>query len=341
MDRKRFSIVVPVYEAQQYLEECIHSVLRQQVQSWELILVDDGSKDESSKICDRYAGQYPNIRVIHKKNEGPLSARICGCTMACGEYLLSLDADDRLVDQALQTIDDTLQQGNADILIFNYRKIDQSGCALPIKSSLTDRIYMPKEKQELFDLLWNHNAFNLVWNKVFRTKDVQHFLPIMKKLEKVKSGDDVIIVSPLLAQAKKIKTISDCLYEYRMVRDSITHQFNLEKGQDFVLSRTYMLEQFKKAGLPEDIMNGFYKMVYQTSAYLVWNCAISDKSKGDKLKFLRYIRNQPLFQNSLSYTKGADLSVHKKLSLWLFQHRMYNLFIEFEQLKKDIKCKRR
>ena len=88
------SIIVPVYNVENYLKECIDSILRQEFRDYEIILVDDGSKDDSGKICDEYGKKYSFISVIHKKNGGLSDARNFGLKIAKGEYILFIDSDD-------------------------------------------------------------------------------------------------------------------------------------------------------------------------------------------------------------------------------------------------------
>ena len=97
----KISLVMPVYNAEDYLHYSIGSVLKQKYDNWELILVDDGSKDSSAKICDEYACQDSRILVIHKNNGGPSAARNIGLNMVHGQWIMFLDADDYLFDNAL------------------------------------------------------------------------------------------------------------------------------------------------------------------------------------------------------------------------------------------------
>ena len=99
-----FSIIIPVYQVEQYLQECIESVLNQSFQDYEIILIDDGSKDESPLICDAYALKYDFIYVIHKQNQGLSAARNDGIEKAKGNYVLFLDSDDTLMEEALMQL---------------------------------------------------------------------------------------------------------------------------------------------------------------------------------------------------------------------------------------------
>lgn len=117
----KISIIIPVYQVEKYLSECIESVLSQNYKYIEIILIDDGSTDHSSTICDYYAKNYPNIKVIHKKNGGQSSARNVGMEIASGDYLMFLDSDDMLSEPSvLCHMVKRIIKNNADILVGNF-----------------------------------------------------------------------------------------------------------------------------------------------------------------------------------------------------------------------------
>ena len=102
MDKYRLSIIVPVYNAEDYLDRCLVSILEQSFSSYEVILVDDGSDDSSPLICDRYSATDPRFRTIHKKNGGVSSARNAGLDIAKGEYVMFVDSDAALLPDSLE-----------------------------------------------------------------------------------------------------------------------------------------------------------------------------------------------------------------------------------------------
>lgn len=118
----KFSILVPVYQVEKYIDDCIQSVLNQTYTNWELILVDDGTKDNSGIICDRYAEKYPHIHVYHKENRGLIYTRRYAIARATGDYYVFLDSDDMLKPYALQTISDTIQKHHCDCLVYGYER---------------------------------------------------------------------------------------------------------------------------------------------------------------------------------------------------------------------------
>ncbi len=120
----KISIITPVYNAEKTLERCVQSVLRQRFTDYELLLIDDGSIDNSGKMCDDYAESTSNIRVIHTENRGVSTARNTGIAHACGAYLLFLDSDDALEDDALCVYAAAAEQGVNDVVIGRLLKIE-------------------------------------------------------------------------------------------------------------------------------------------------------------------------------------------------------------------------
>ena len=124
MDRPFFSIIVPVYKVEKYIRECIESILYQTFSDWELILVDDGTPDNSGRICDEYAAKDSRIHVYHKDNRGVSSARNLGLDNAHGEWVTFVDSDDRLELNALSSISDCLKKNDADLIQFKSDRTD-------------------------------------------------------------------------------------------------------------------------------------------------------------------------------------------------------------------------
>lgn len=98
------SVIVPIYKVEAYIDKCIRSILKQTYKNYEVILVDDGSPDKCPDICDKYACEYDNIRVLHKKNGGLSDARNAGVSIARGEYVTFVDSDDYIADDYIETL---------------------------------------------------------------------------------------------------------------------------------------------------------------------------------------------------------------------------------------------
>ena len=114
------SIIVPVYQVETYLRQCIDSILAQTFTDFELILVDDGSKDKSGEICEEYAGKDGRVRVIHKENGGLSDARNAGLEQAAGEYFMFVDSDDYIAPTMIERLYNSIQSESADIAACNF-----------------------------------------------------------------------------------------------------------------------------------------------------------------------------------------------------------------------------
>jgi len=124
-----FSIIIPVYNVEDWIERCVDSILCDDCKDMELILVDDGSTDSSGRICDRYAGEYENIQVVHKENGGLASARNAGLEKASGKWISFIDSDDWVDRNSYQEIRDLIESSEGeqpDMVKFGYKKIRES-----------------------------------------------------------------------------------------------------------------------------------------------------------------------------------------------------------------------
>lgn len=123
----KLSIIVPVYGVAKYLPKCVDSLLAQDISDYEIILVDDGSPDECPLICDQYAEQYSNIKVIHQANAGLSTARNSGIKVAQGDYIMFVDSDDYLQPNVLGVLMEQVERDNLDVLRFRYQNVRESG----------------------------------------------------------------------------------------------------------------------------------------------------------------------------------------------------------------------
>lgn len=130
------SVIVPVYNVEQYLTECVDSIRAQNYATLDVILVDDGSTDSSGRLCDDFAAQDSRIRVIHQSNGGVASARNHGLDQATGEWVLFVDADDRLRPNLVERCMDALKRTHADIAVFQYQSVDENGGPHPYDGPL-------------------------------------------------------------------------------------------------------------------------------------------------------------------------------------------------------------
>lgn len=154
-----FSIIIPVYNVEKYLGECIESVLTQSFQSYEIILVNDGSTDTSGDICDEYAKKDKRIKVIHQENKGLSGARNKGIVSSTGEYLLFIDSDDYIAENSLEKLHDTIGENDIDVVFLEIVKFLPDGTTQPMNDGYVKEKIVNKNQEEVWEHIANINKF--------------------------------------------------------------------------------------------------------------------------------------------------------------------------------------
>lgn len=243
-----FSIIIPVYNAEKYLEECLHSICNQSFQNFEVIIIDDGSTDGSGKICDDYAKGRENIIVIHQHNNGIAYARKIGLQQAHGEFVFFVDADDYILDNALVRVKTYIKTHKCDVVIFNYT--DESGKIYRAWDMKPDFIYSDNKKKEVYKILCSDFYLNSLCRKVFRRAlfDVNDEL---RSIDFAFRGEDLLISVPIFLRAKSIAYYDETFYYYRTNENSTTHTYNSKSYDNYKkvhrILRIYFDEQFATA----------------------------------------------------------------------------------------------
>lgn len=228
----KFSILVPVYNVEQYLEQCVESLLDQTYKGeYEIILVDDGSTDSSGKICDRYAENYSDkIKVVHKKNEGLVSARQAGIEVATGEYSLFVDSDDFVELNLLETVSDCINRNdNPDMVIYSFRYYS-NGKKTERKTTLAtnETVFTRDNKKEIYEALISTTFITSLWTKALKTEILKTDPTDYSLYYDKNMAEDWFRSIHLLTIAEKIVYTNRHLYNYRTNEESISRSFRPE-----------------------------------------------------------------------------------------------------------------
>ena len=209
MVKVKVSIVVPVYNAEEYLDRCLHSVLDQEFASYEVILVDDGSTDASSLICDRYSSTDPRFVTLHQPNKGVSAARNAGINMAQGEYVMFLDSDDVLLPYALESMFEPV--AGEDIVIGGYGTFVAGVPSKEVKPGETVS-YKGDDYKRFFEknITTNCELLDAPWAKLFRNKAIRN----IRFDESLSYAEDKLFVFEALSKCKSILTVSHAVYGY-------------------------------------------------------------------------------------------------------------------------------
>lgn len=214
------SIIVPVYNAEQYLRQCVDSLLAQTYRETEIILVDDGSPDRCGAICDSYAEQDRRVRVIHQENAGVSAARNAGLSIARGEYIGFADPDDWTAPGMYGRLLECIEKYNADIAVCGYTYCGEAG--EPDETRLyacrpEECLSRKEAMQRMADI--PPSLRHVVWNKLFRRSLVQG----IRFPEEYRSSEDVVFLTECLLKAGTIACVHEPLYYNRVRRGSATH----------------------------------------------------------------------------------------------------------------------
>lgn len=264
-----FTVGIPAYNAELYLKDCLESLNRQTFSDFEIIIVNDGSTDKTASICDRFAQSNPNISVIHKKNQGVLTARNNIVESAHGQYIVFLDADDYLHQDALYECFQIIQAAkNPDIIVFNYSITDDFSSPNSI-SSLTPGLY-DNNKFKIAKKALCLGELNSVCAKAIKTNLLKANI---KNLPKLIYSEDLYLMTLLFRNAESLYYLQSPLYFYRQNDASNTKKYNPQYLMDLEIT----LETLLKYGTSWNLSQYSQKGAQLQLCYLA-SILISDKN---------------------------------------------------------------
>jgi glycosyltransferase involved in cell wall biosynthesis len=254
------SVIIPVYNAENYLSQCLDSILNQTLQDWELILVNDGSIDNSALICDNFKSKDKRVIVIHKKNEGVGKARNDGITGAKGVYVCFVDADDWLNEKTLEIASQASDYNTVDLIQFGCIRFADENKVLSYRIPPNIDINLnTQNKSTLIPLFDAGNAF-AVWGKLIkRTILVDNELCFGNK----KRGEDIDFTIKVYQYVVHIKGISHCLYNYRVL-------YNVSSKYDPFLIDNHIENYVQCQNLFRDCLTHTSVQDYLAKLYLLW-----------------------------------------------------------------------
>lgn len=219
---KLLSVILPIYKVENYIEQCVKSIVQQTYENLEIILVDDGSPDKCPEICDTWAQKDDRIKVIHKENGGLSDARNAGLKMAVGQYIAFIDSDDWVDVNMFEKAMQALEEHHADIAAVNVYYAYEDGRKEVRNPEVQKLVYSnPEAMQKLLE----ESVFQqTVWNKVYRRSVIQDI-----EFPKGKLNEDEYWSYRAFANAGKVVYLNEALYYYRQREGSIMSAFNLRR----------------------------------------------------------------------------------------------------------------
>lgn len=331
-----FSIIVPVFNTEKYLCTCLDSILTQTFTDYEVLLINDGSTDNSASICKQYAERNQKIRVIEQENKGLLQARRTGLRSAQGKYIVHIDSDDSCKSTLLETIYNYIQEHDADMVVFNYDLIDDDGKFIKtVKASISD------SKLSVFELD-NKNVFvkafveghdlNSIWMKCAK-REIYDIEVDYEKYGRLSMGEDALQTMPLIENAQKILCIDESLYLYRFNPQGMSRKIKKDYIFDYIYIQKRGREMLKNLNMNflEEVSETRY--IHRIAAQLLQIMVVCD-SKKEYCSIYNQVQKK-MEINIKSYWK--KLTVFDKIGCVLRKPYMYNFSKRISKLYFDNK----
>lgn len=247
--KPKYSIVVPAYNVEDYIGECIESILSQRRTDVEVVIVDDGSTDSTRSMIERYACNQASIRLIHQENRGQLAARRVGYANAQGEYILSVDGDDGLLRGAVDAIDRVVKACEPDCATFGFTR--KPG-ALQMQQAPEAPSFSMPIREDMINLLARTRRANSIWSKCVRRAcmgvDVD-----FSRYGRLQNGEDLLQSITIVERSSAFAHIDAPLYFYRNNAESITKTFRDSDFADIAVARNEVHALIAREGLERDL----------------------------------------------------------------------------------------
>lgn len=346
-----FSILIPVYNTSQYLDECMKSILDQTFTEYEVVLLNDGSTDNSPEICDKYALEDTRVRVIHKDNEGLMMTRRRGFKEAKGDYFICIDSDDKLYDkQALEKIHKLIIDTNCDLVIYNYvygASEKREETVREVFDYPDGYVFEGDKKHEIYDKLLTTNYMNNIWIKCTSRNIVDIDTDYSQWKQQICRAEDRFQSFPMIHNAKRIAYLKDPLYYYRCTQQSISNNVKLKYYEALRCINNRADKYIEKWNVSEDIKERSLRDRIIGVSDIICTCCRQHKRKGTLSEwkaYLEFVANDPYYIDILNNCNKKKVLKYYRLLHYLIVRKRFNIAIAvitvtsfLSKMKKKIK----
>lgn len=247
------SIIVPVYNAEKTIKRCIESVINQEFQDWELILMDDGSLDKSARICEEFAGKDRRIRVIHKENTGVSDTRNQAISLATGKYIQFIDSDDWLTSDATNLFVRNAKEYDCDMVISDFYRV--VGDRVSHKGDIDDE-KLPMTREKFAEHMMDNPSdfyYGVLWNKLFKREIIEKYN--LRMDTKISWCEDFLFNMEYILHCEKIYALQVPIYYYVKTKGSLA-------SQGMSLAKTIRMKK-----MVFEVYHDFFKTVLDENDY--------------------------------------------------------------------------
>ena len=280
----KISVIVPVYKVESYLHRCVDSILNQTHRELEVILVDDGSPDNSGKICDEYAAKDHRVKVIHKKNEGSSCARNAGLDIATGDYISFVDSDDYINESMLESMLNNLLEHNLDVVEIMPKSINNT--------SSSDGNFKIEDKVSAFKRVIQNTTFS-VWCRLYKASVINDLRFIPKIIHQ-----DVFYTIDVLNRIDQLGYLNSKLYNYNTDSESIIRsKYSPHKIEIGIRATEYIVNNVPKNKEIQSIVNNYVTYYYTDHYFLLSRNAQIDPDFSYRKKLRRAVKSSINLKN--------------------------------------------
>lgn len=273
MQDKRVSLIIPVYNTENYLERCLKSAVSQTYQNMEIICIDDGSTDNSGQIVDEFAARDNRVIAIHQTNKGESNARNTGLRVATGDYIGFMDCDDWIEPDMYESLAKALEEEDADMAIAGfYREFEDSGkqrIAVQNEKAVEPKVFDGKQLLRYLYERDAYRAFAYIWDKLYKREVIYSCLgePILFD-ESMKLGGDVLYLAQCALHTKRAVYVDRTFYHYLQRDASGCHVPDLSRKQDNIRAYRIVQQKFREHHVEPLVMDYIKRILVYHSSYM-------------------------------------------------------------------------
>lgn len=341
MKQPYFSVIVLAYKVEEYLTECLDSILHQTFQDFEVILVNPVSEDGTDEICMKYEKKETKIRRLVIENRGQLLNRVAGFQEAKGKYMLCVDGDDRWKPELLATVYEGLKEHLCDVVIFGHRRFKDEKELYVVQHTFSDNeVFQGSDgKQPVYDMLIRGGPINEMWAKVMSAETFRRIKEDFEEFSDIRIAEDWLYSFYVIEAAESILYLDHVLYEYRIRPDSMVHTFQLNELNDRLKVYSNVEKKMRELGLDtENNTELFLQNMARRMANWIYRCSISDLPYQEKKRLYQQLREYKLYPRMEPFLK--KVTAHRRhqyfVSLFLHNFVLLELYSSFFRLTRKV-----
>lgn len=293
------SVVVPVYNVETYLTECVDSIVGQTYGNLELLLIDDGSKDSSGEICDDYAAKDHRVRVIHKENGGVSSARNLGIDQAQGEYLVFVDSDDRIDPTMVEKMVNAITRYRTDLVICGYERFrDDWSQAFRISAYSTIIFQNLSELAGVYTAAGTNMFGVSIWAKMYNLQIIRQNSISFR--EDISYEEDCVFNLDYFNHVQYTCVLNECLYSYRQMDQSLSKGYRRDSYRFLVNGYRGRMELLQRCGLNTKGAENILVIVIKNTFIKIYDSSLTME---EKLQEYAHVMS---FEESVQVCSGAS-----------------------------------